>query len=548
MIIGGPNSKSIDFDYVIVGAGAAGCVLAARLTEDPSVRVALLEAGEERRNLLLRIPLGEVLLMGNPKYDWCFETEPDPTLGGRRLSIPRGKLLGGSNLINGMIFVRGQAEDYNSWRTAGNEGWGWDDVVPHFRRLESSLDVAGENRGEEGPISVSLPRERDEMCDAFVEAAKEAGHSINADYNDGAQEGFGYYQVNHTAGRRSSALDGYLAPARRRPNLKVFCNAPVSRLLFDGKRCTGVAYGIGKSLRARAEVILCAGTVKSPQLLELSGIGSARVLQGSGVDVFHELPGVGENFRDHFATRLKWRVTKPITFNERTRGARLLNETVQYVFCKRGVLSQPIALGFGFVRSCRSEARPDIQFHFAPASYGPDSSRRLDKLPGMTVGLYPLRPESSGSIHIASKDPAASPRIFPRFLDNDDDCRRLVAGVRIVREIVRQPSLANYCEQELSPGVDVESDDALLETIRQQGDTSYHPVGTCKMGNDAMSVVDDRLRVIGLEGLRVVDASIMPTMVSGNTNAASLMIGEKGADLIKRGSNARSPKLYARSA
>lgn len=527
----------MEFDYVIVGAGAAGCVLAARLSEDPTVRVAVIEAGEERRNPLLRIPLGEVLLMGNPKYDWCFETQPDPTLGGRRVSIPRGKLLGGSNLINGMIFVRGQPQDYNAWRDAGNIGWGWDDILPYFQRYEKSVDVSGNTRGTSGDIAVSLPRERDSMCDAFIDAAVQAGHRKNRDYNNGDQEGFGYYQVNHKDGRRSSALDGYLGAARKRKNLAVLVGTTVSRLRFEGKRCIGVESANGQKIDAHKEVIVSAGTVKSPQILELSGIGAAPVLKAAGVDVFHELPGVGENFQDHFATRIKWRVKRPITFNERTRGVRLAMELAKYGLARRGVLSQPIALGFGFVRSEATEVRPDLQYHFAPASYGPESSRRLDSQPGMTIGLYPLRPESRGSIHIAFPDPLAPPQISPRFLDSVDDQRRLINGVRIARDIVSQPALLNQCSAELDPGADITTDQDILTWIRETGDTSYHPVGTCKMGQDRNAVVDERLRVIGLSGLRVIDASIMPTMVSGNTNAASLMIGEHGAQLVKEDQN-----------
>jgi choline dehydrogenase len=522
-------------DVVVVGAGAAGCVLAARLTENPSLSVLLLESGAERRGPLLSIPAAETLLMGNRRYDWCFETEADPSIDGRSVRIPRGRLLGGSNVINGMIFVRGAREDYDGWARAGNAGWSWEDVLPYFRRLERTAGLGGEARGQDGPMPVVLPRERDGLCDAFLSAARSAGFPANPDYNSGDQEGVGYYQVTQESGRRSSALGSYLNPARRRPNLTVVTDAHVTGVTFDGSRCTGVRYrrgGVDHHVECGREVVLSAGTVQSPQLLELSGIGSADVLARAGVGVVAHLPGVGENFRDHFATRLRWRVSRPVTFNERTHGLRFAREIARYAVTRRGVLSLPIALGFGFVRSAPAEPAPDLQFHFAPASYGPGSSRRLDTAPGMTLGVYPLRPESRGSIHIRSRDATVPPAIRPRFLDADEDRRRLVAGMRLARRIVEDPALDAFRDVELSPGGTVRSDDDLLAHARAHGDTSYHPVGTCRMGTDPMAVVDDRLRVRGVHALRVIDASVMPTMVSGNTNAATLMIAEKGAAMI----------------
>jgi choline dehydrogenase len=522
-------------DYVIAGAGAAGCVLAGRLTEDPSVSVLLLESGRERHSPLLSIPAAETVLMGNPKYDWCFETDADPTIDGRSVSIPRGRLLGGSNAINGMIFVRGQREDYDDWERLGNPGWSWDGVLPYFRSLERARGIPGDSRGRDGLICVAEPQDRDGLCDLFLTAAGKSGYQENPDYNGGDQEGFGYYQVNHDGGRRSSAAGTYLRRARRRPNLTLLTDAHVTGLRFEGMRCRGVRYRRGgqeHKADCGREVIVSAGAVQSPQLLELSGIGSADVLGRAGVAVVHHLPGVGENFRDHYAARLRWRVRQPVTFNERSRGWLLAREIVRYLTARRGLLSLPIALGYGFVRSGDREPRPDLQFHFAPASYGAGSSRRLDTQPGMTLGVYPLRPESSGSIHIRSQDPLALPSIRPRFLDSERDRSLLVAGMRIARRIIENPSLDNVRAFELIPGPHVQADDELLSYVRAHGDTSYHPAGTCRMGRDPMAVVDHRLRVRGVTGLRVIDASVMPSMVSGNTNAASMMIGEKGAAMV----------------
>ncbi|MFI2611562.1 GMC family oxidoreductase [Kitasatospora sp. NPDC018619] len=524
-----------DHDYVIVGSGAAGSVLAGRLTENPNVSVLLLESGRERHSPLLAVPAAETVLMGNPRYDWCFETDADPTIEGRSVSIPRGRLLGGSNAINGMIFVRGQRQDYDDWERLGNPGWSWEGVLPYFRSMERAPGIGGESRGRSGPINVALPRERDELCDAFLAAAAKAGYQENPDYNSGDQEGFGYYQVNHEEGRRSSAGRTYLKEARKRPNLTLLTDAHVTGLRFDGTRCVGVSFRYkGAECRAGCgrEVIVSAGTVQSPQLLELSGIGSRKVLGDAGVPVVHHLPGVGENFMDHYAARLRWRVRQPITFNERSRGLALAREVVEYARTRRGLLSLPIALGFGFVRSSEREERPDIQFHFAPASYGEGASRRLDTRPGMTVGVYALRPESRGSVHIRSRNPLTPPAIRPRFLDTEHDRAKLVEGMRIARRIVEQPAIDHYRDFELLPGSEVRTDDELLAYARSHGDTSYHPVGTCRMGDDPMAVVDERLRVHGVHGLRVIDASVMPTMVSGNTNAASMMIGEKGAALV----------------
>ena len=524
------------FDYVIVGGGTAGCVLANRLSEDARNSVLLLEAGGKDSGFWIPIPAGFSKLLVNERFNWRFETEPEPNTLDRRIVVPRGKGLGGSTLINGMIFVRGQPMDFDGWAQLGNRGWSYADVLPYFRKLERFEDGANEWRGGDGPLSVVRVAERNPLAEAFIEAGVQAGFPRNPDYNGADQEGFGYYQVNQKNGRRWSAAEAYLRPALSRPNLTVWTDVHVTRLQLDGTRVTGAVYrqgGAEKQVTARGEVVLAAGAVQSPHLMELSGIGNPEVLAAAGVPVRHALPGVGRNYRDHYATRMNWRVTQPITLNEMTRGWRLARAVAQYFLTRKGILTLGTGLAHGFVRTRPELATPDVQYFFMHASYANAADRRLDKLPGMTIGVTQLRPESRGTIHLRSPDPRQPPAIRPNFLATPTDQETMVRGMQVARHIMGQKAMAAYVVQELNPGPDVRTDAQWLDFARRNGQTIYHPVGTCSMGQGPEAVVDDQLRVHGLQGLRVVDASVMPTEVSGNTQAAVLMVAEKGADLIR---------------
>ena len=526
----------MEFDFVIVGGGSAGCVLANRLSADPQFTACLLEAGGEDRNPLIHIPAGYVKTMVDPAINWMFDTSPDEKTGNRPIPVPRGKVLGGSSAINGMLYVRGQAADYDTWGQMGCRGWSYSDVLPYFKRSENREQGGDEFHGTGGPLNVTNTTVTYETLDKVIDAAGELGYPTHVDYNGADQEGFAYYQVTQRNGKRFSAKNAYLDPVRHvRKNLHVETHAFAQRVIVENGRAVGVAYlknGKEQIVRARKEVIVSAGAVQSPQLLELSGIGQGELLQKLGIDVVHELKGVGENLQDHYISRLSWRLDGLDSLNQLTRGPRLVMEALKFFVQRKGALTMPAGIIAGFVKSRPELQDPDIQFHIAHATFANPHKRVFDKFPGITIGPCQLRPESRGYLHALSPDMAVKPDIQPNFLATRTDCEVHVAGLKIGRDLMAGSVLGPHAAEELSPGVEVADDEALLEHARQTGATLYHPVGTYKMGTDAMAVVDPSLKVIGLDALRVADASIMPNLVSGNTNAPTMMIAEKAADMI----------------
>lgn len=553
------------WDYIIVGAGAAGCVLANRLTASGRHRVLLLEAGGTDNRLWIKVPAGFTRTIFDTSIGWGYTNAPSAPTGNRAIPCPRGRVLGGSSSINGHLYVRGQADDYADWVALGAPGWGWDDVLPYFRRAETRADGDAAIRGHDGPLQVTDPLMRHRLCEAFIGAVHTLGEPLNPDYNSGDQRGTGYYQYLMHNGRRWSAADAYLRPALARPNLAVRTHAHATRIVFEGRRAVGIEYrhnGQMRVARAAAEVILAGGSINSPQLLQLSGVGDPSVLQAAGVGLTHALAGVGENLVDHYAVRMAARVRGTGSLNERTHLPRVAIEVFKYLLARRGVLSSAVAHAYGFIhvgggvgcgagpgqnRAAASPAksgvpgralRPDVQLLFAPASFerGKMGQAAMERLPGLTCGVQQLRPHSRGHVRVVSGDPFAAPEIQPNYLADERDVEALLGGIRYVRRLFGATPLSTYIEGETWPGTDAASDQALIDFARTTGSTVYHPVGTCRMGTGSDAPVDPAtLRVKGLDALRVIDASVMPSMISGNTYAPTIMIAEKGAELVLAG-------------
>jgi choline dehydrogenase len=523
------------YDYIIIGAGSAGCVLANRLTAGGRYRVLVLEAGPRDTNPWIHIPLGYGKLFATPSVNWMYQSEPEPQLRGRRVFTPRGKVLGGSSSINGLVHIRGQREDFDEWARLGNAGWSFDDVLPYFKRSEDQQSGQSEYHGVGGPLAVCTRPEPHALCDAYIAAAQELGIPRNDDFNGALQEGAGYYHMVSRRGRRSSCAVAYLRPALQRPNLQVQTEALVTRIRFEGQRAVGVDYLLGGqqySASAHREVLLCAGAFNSPQILQLSGVGPRALLEQHAIPIVLDAPGVGEALQDHFYVRTVWTCAQPLTLNDdMARLHRKLGIGLRYLLLRRGPLTVSAGYAGAFVRTRPEVPRPDVQLYFI--NFSTDRmGTTLHPFSGFTASMSPLRPQARGWVRIRSADPRDPPAIQYNYLSAEDDRRTAVDGLKLVRRLMSTAAMKPYVLAEHAPGERVKTDADWLDYAREVGGTVYHPTTTCRMGHDAHAVVDAQLRVRGLHGLRVVDASIMPNVVSGNTNAATVMIAEKAADLI----------------